>query len=266
MESLSIDGCPVRVFTSGAGKPLVYLHSGSGEVGPIALFGLLEEQGFRITAPELPGFGMSPPVGDWDSIEDVVFFLRRFLDEAGLDRVTLVGSSIGGWLAAELAVWFPNRVDALVLIDAAGLRVEDAPVMDVFMASPDEMTAASNPNGFDLVAALSPGLDLGDDPEASIMMHFMRAMDSLARVGYSPYLHDPRLRPRLPHVTAPTLVLWGAQDGLVPVAHGEVYAAEIPNARLEIIDGCGHNPALENPEAVAAAITSFARAPGGVPA
>jgi pimeloyl-ACP methyl ester carboxylesterase len=257
MDTVTIDGKSVRVYSGGDGTPLVYFHSAFGEVGPIELFRALEGRGFAVTAPELSGFGKSEPIKEWDSIEDVIYHLRRVLDELGLERPIIAGASLGGWLAAELAVWFPNRVAGLVLIDAAGLRVEGAPIMDLFMAPQDETMAAVNPNGVDLIAALEPGLDLDGDRDAAVMFHFLRAMDTVARVGYSPFLHDPKLPARLVHVEAPTLILWGAQDGLIPAAHAEAYAA-IPGARVEMLDGCGHVPALEKPDVVADAIARFA--------
>jgi pimeloyl-ACP methyl ester carboxylesterase len=257
METLSVDGRSVRVYSAGEGRPIVYFHSALGEVGPIALFTALKERGFAITAPELSGFGKSEAITDWDSIEDVVYYLRQVLDEAGVGRAIMAGSSLGGWLAAELAVWFPERVAGLVLLDAAGLRLEEAPLMDIFMATQDQSMAATNPRGVDLIAALQPGLEIDGDPEAAIMMHFLRAMDTVARVGYSPYLHDPKLRARLAQVKAPTLVLWGDQDGFIPLAYGEAYAAGIEGARLEVIADSGHLPALEQPIAVAEAIARF---------
>jgi pimeloyl-ACP methyl ester carboxylesterase len=257
VETLSVDGKTIRIYSSGSGRPLVYLHSAFGEVGPIAVFKALEERGFAITAPELSGFGKSETITDWDSIEDVVYYLRRVLDEAGVGRAILVGSSIGGWLAAELAVWFPDRVAGLVLLDAAGLRLDEVPLMDLFMAPQDQAMAASNPRGVDLIAALQPGLEIEGDPEAAIMMHFLRAMDTVARIGYSPYLHDPKLQARLAQVKAPTLVLWGDQDGLIPLAYGEAYASGIEGAHLEVIADSGHLPALEQPLAVADAIARF---------
>jgi pimeloyl-ACP methyl ester carboxylesterase len=257
VETLNVDGKSVRVYTSGQGRPLVYLHSALGEVGPIEFLQALEGRGFAVTAPELSGFGRSEPIIEWDSIEDVIYYLRRVLDEAGVDRAIVAGSSLGGWLAAELAVWFPDRVAGLVLLDAAGLRLDEAPLMDIFMATQDQAMAASNPLGVDLVAALQPGLELEGDPETAMTMHFLRAMDTVARVGYSPYLHDPKLRARLAHVNTPTLVLWGDQDGFIPVSYGEAYVAGIEGARLEVIAQCGHLPALEQPIAAADAIARF---------
>ena len=227
---------------------LLYLHSGFGEGGALPLFDHLADAGFEVTAPALPGFGTSEPAHDVHRIEDAVFHLRRFLDE----RPVVVGSSLGGWLAAELAVWFPAQVAGLVLVDAVGLRVEGAPIFDLFAARQSETMRRVLPHGGDLLELLAPAYD-ATDPTAALL-HLFHASEATARLGWNPFLHDPKLLDRLPGVTAPTLVLWGADDSIVPLAHGEAYAAAVPGARLTVVDRCGHLPALEQPAAVASLV------------
>ncbi|MGH9231710.1 MAG: alpha/beta fold hydrolase, partial [Acidimicrobiales bacterium] len=233
-------------------------------VGALGLFGLLADAGFRVTAPELAGFGRSDPAPEWHRIEDAVFDLRLLLDGLDLDRPLVIGSSLGGWLAAELAVWFPDRVGALVLVDPVGLRVEGAPVFDLFAARRDETARRLLPGGGDLLGLLAPALEGDDDPNAPLL-HLLHAAEATARLGWNPFLHDPKLAGRLPLVTAPTLVVWGADDGIVPRDHGEAYAAGIPGARLEIVEGCGHLPALERPAVVSDLVAGFAGAALGTP-
>lgn len=235
--------------------PLLYLHSGFGEAGALPLFDHLADAGFEVTAPALPGFGESGPAHDCHRIEDAVFSLRPFLRE----RPVVVGSSLGGWLAAELAVWFPEQVAALVLVDAVGLRLDDAPVFDLFAARHPETMRRVLPHGGDLLELLAPAYDAADPTAA--LLHLFNASEATARLGWNPFLHDPKLLGRLPSVTAPTLVLWGADDGIVPLAHGEAYAGAIPDARLDVIDRCGHLPALEQPAAVAERVARFVRVP-----
>jgi pimeloyl-ACP methyl ester carboxylesterase len=254
MDTFVVDGLTARVHRAGAagGVPLLYLHSGFGEVGALPLFDALAGAGFAVTAPELPGFGRSDPDPAAHRVEDVLFHLRRVVDTLGLDRPLVVGSSLGGWLAAELAVWFPERVGPLVLVDAVGLRLDGAPVFDLFHARQGDTLRRALPHGPALLELLAPTLALvdGDDPNA-VLLHFFHALEALAKVGWNPFLHDPKLLARLPLVTSPTLVVWGADDGIVPVAHGEAYAGAIPGAHLEVLDRCGHLPALEQPDALA---------------
>jgi pimeloyl-ACP methyl ester carboxylesterase len=259
MDSIIVDGLRARLYRAGPddGPPVVYLHSGFGEVGALPLFDHLAGSGFRVLAPELPGFGHSDPPLDWHGIEDAVFHLGRLLDVLDLRHPTVVGSSLGGWLAAELAVWFPDRVGRLVLVDAVGLRVEGAPVADLFRLRPRELAARVLPNGGDLLSLLAPAIEGDDDPNAALL-HLFHAMESTARLGWNPYLHDPKLARRLHLVVAPTLVLWGGDDGLVPLAHGEAYAAAIAGSTLEVLPDVGHLPALECPEMVAGAMATMA--------
>ncbi|HTK64121.1 MAG TPA: alpha/beta hydrolase [Pseudonocardia sp.] len=259
MRTENVDGHRIRVHEQGSGQPLVYLHSGSGEVGPMPIFAGLADAGFRVLAPELPGFGESDKAPRWRRIEDVVLHLRRTFDVLELDSAVLVGSSFGGWLAAELAVWFPERVRALVLVDAIGLRVDEAPISDVFGgpgSDVEELLYRANPHGRDMAALMAPVY--GDDPPADLPLRYqIRGMEVLAKVGWNPYMHNPLLAERLTLISAPTLVLWGADDHLVPPAHGERYAAGIPGARLELIPDCGHLPAIEQPETTASLVTAF---------
>jgi pimeloyl-ACP methyl ester carboxylesterase len=243
------------VFRCGSGRPLLYLHSGFGEVGALPLFAALADAGFRVVAPELPGFGRSDPAPDWHRVEDAVFHLRRMCEALSLPPCTVVGSSLGGWLAAELAVWFPDRVSSLVLVDAVGLRVDGAPVFDLFAARQRELLEHVFPHGGDLLTMIAPAIE-GTDDEHALLLHFFHAMEATARLGWNPFLHDPKLRGRLPLVSAPALVVWGGDDAVVPVEHGEVYADEIPDATLTVLDGCGHLPALEQPDELAAVVSS----------
>lgn len=229
MDVFEVDGRRARAQRQGAGRPLVYLHSGFGEVGALPLF---------------------------DELACVVFDVRRVLDVLDVERATFVGSSLGGWLATELAVWFPERVEAFVLHDALGLRIEGAPVYDVFGSSQHDVWARALPHGGDLIRHLAPAVDGDDDPDA-VRLHLFHALETTARIGWNPYLHDPKLLARLPLIGAPTLVLWGADDGIVPLAHGEAYAAGIPGARLAVLHSCGHLPALERPAELAAVVAAF---------
>jgi pimeloyl-ACP methyl ester carboxylesterase len=260
MDSVTVDGRRLRVHRAGVGTRLVYLHSELGEVGPIELHARLADAGFEVVAPELPGFGASEAVLEWHRIEDVVFDLRRILQVLGVDRALVVGSSLGGWLAAELAVWFPELVEGLVLLGPLGLRIEGALVFELFGSPRRVLVARMFPRGVDLATLLAPGLD-GEGTEA-LLVHLFHAMEATARIGWNPYLHDPKLAGRLGLVRAPTVVAWGSDDGFLPRAHAEAYAERIPKARLEILEGAGHLPALECPERVVALVAAAWRSQG----
>ncbi len=256
MERVSIDGISIRIYREGEGPLVVYLHSGFGELGALPFLKKLVENGFSVLAPEMPGFGSSDACRDWHKIEDAVFFYRLLFDFLDLGGPAVIGQSLGGWLAAELAVWFPDRVSSLVLIDSVGLYVEGAPVSELFGTDPVKLMPLVFPNGGNILEHVLPALE-GNTDSDSVILHFFRAMETTAAIGWSPYMHDPKLIGRLSKITAPTLILHGKKDGIVPIAHARAFRDGIPNARLEILEGLGHLPALEDPAAVADLVCGF---------
>ncbi len=264
LRRIDVDGIGIRYVRLGQGVPLVYLHSPFGEVGALPVFGALAAAGFEVIAPELPGFGQSDPITTWQNIADVVFTLRRILDRFDVQQAVLVGSSLGGWLAAELAVWFPERVRALALLAPLGLRIEGAPIFQIFGAEDDALLPRLLARATDFPAHLAPALaadgdatEVPTDPLA-LPLHLFRAMEATARIGWNPYLHDPRLRERLGQITAPTLVVRGDHDGILPAAHAQAYAEAIPGAQQTEIANCGHLAALEHPTEIARLIATAA--------
>ena len=267
MDQIMVDGAAVRLFQIGResdAPDIVYIHSASGEVCAIPFFQRLADAGYRVRVPELPGSGATAsPVKRWRHIEDAVFHLRRTLEALSDRRVILIGSSLGGWLAAELAVWAGERIAALVLIDAVGLRVEGRPIYNIFGVPgigdhQAEMQARANPHKVDIASIIAPAIaDKKVSPSDAMLLHFLKGQTVAARLGWNPYMHDSRLADRLAGVRSPALILWGGDDRLVPVEHGEEYARRLLDARLEILAETGHLPALERPDEVADLIVSF---------
>lgn len=253
MQTVSVEGLEVRVYRGGAGEPLLYLHSGFGEVGRTAFVARVEER-FEVLAPELPGFGGSTPAA-WHGPEDAVYFLRCLLDTCAWPPSHVAGSSLGAWLAAELAVWFPERVRSLALFDPVGIKVEGEPVADIFMASRNrlvEMVFAEVPE--DIEAALGDALAAS---EGNVLLHFYKAMEGTARIGWNPYLHDPKLRERLGNFSGPATVVWGAADGITTRAYAEAFATALGGARLVVLPGVGHLPVVEAPAEAARVLCEF---------
>lgn len=253
---VDVQGKKTQVTRGGEGPPLVYLHSALGETDWLPVHDGLAG-GFEVVVPAHPGFSDSEGYEAIRDIEDLAFHYDDLFAELSLDRPALVGQSLGGWIAAEYAVRWPERISALVLIDAVGLRVEGAPVPDMWMVRPPELAdmifASSEHPLYQMMKAFDPE----HPPPAEILVPFFEAQRATARVGWNPYLHNPKLEGRLHRVTTPTLVLWGDADGFVPAAHGERYAERIAGARLERIADAGHLPAIERPEAVAEAVRGF---------
>jgi pimeloyl-ACP methyl ester carboxylesterase len=246
-RSLDVRGTRVQLQVEGDGQPLLFLH---GAGGPAWLPGLARlAQRFRVYAPAHPGFGQSDAHEDWDSIDDFVYHYLDLLEALELDRVHLLGASLGGWLAAELAVGHFHRLRSLVLLDAAGLWLDEAPMADIFILPPERMTELSwHDPGKAPAAAPST-------PEAMVIQ--ARARATVARIAWNPFFHNPKLPGRLARIKAPTLVLWGASDRVIPCAHGERYQELIPGAELAVIPECGHAVLREQPERGAQAILDF---------
>jgi len=267
VERATIDGLDVRVYRGGEGPPLLYLHSGLGEAGRTRMVERVEQR-FSVLAPEIPGFGTSE-APSWHRVEDAVFFLRCLLDHYEWPPTHAVGASLGGWLAAEMAIWFPQRIRSLVLFDPVGIRVEGAPLTDVFLGSREATVASMFVTAPDDYAAMlgdaihGDGDGDGDREAADAMIHSLRAMEATARIAWNPQFCDPRLLDRLSRCAAPATVVWGAGDAVVPQAYAEAYAAAFASAELIVLDGVGHLPVLEAPERAAQIVID---ALAGVPA
>jgi pimeloyl-ACP methyl ester carboxylesterase len=246
---------PVTVTERGGGRPFLLLHGGAGPQSVDGFADLLAAQG-RVIVPVHPGFGGTPRPEGLDSIRLLGRVYTRLLDELGLTGVTVVGNSIGGWIAAEIALLGSPRVSGVVLVDAAGLAIEDYPAPDFFSLSMDQVAELSyyRPDAF--------RLDLDHMPEAAkALMAGNRA--ALAVYG-GPTMADPGLLDRLPDITVPVLAVWGEADRMIPVEHGRAYAKAIPGARFLLIAEAGHLPQLETPDRLLAAVRDFAEttAPG----
>ena len=250
-ETLTVHGIELEVVRRGRGRPLVLLH-GFQPLDPEARFlGLLSRRA-EVVAPSHPGFGRSARPKDFESVYDLANMYAALLDALPYDKVTLIGFSFGGWLAAELAVRSCHRIERLVLVDSVGIKVSDREtpdITDVFNTHPDEVRRRT---WHDLAHA--PDFDEMSD-EQLVMRH--RNWESLSLYAWHPYMHNPRLAYWLPRISVPTLVLWGESDGIVRPAYGQAFARLIPGARFDVIQAAGHQPEIEQPDAFVGQVTAF---------
>jgi pimeloyl-ACP methyl ester carboxylesterase len=253
----------IQVFRAGAGDPLVYLHSAGGEPTNPALEDLADS--FAVTVPVFPGFGESEGIEQIDDMEDAVFHLLDMWELLGLDAPLVVGLSFGGWMAMELATRYPDRVGKMVLVNPVGIYIDGAPMAEMFGRTPAELAEMlfadqSHPIAQAMHAMAEFTGDVGRQVEIPIEMvlPMWKAISATAKLGWDPYLHNPKLRGRLHRITSPTLVIAGAQDGLVPPIYAETFAAEIPDAHLEVIDDAAHWLPFEKPAELAALVREFA--------
>jgi pimeloyl-ACP methyl ester carboxylesterase len=241
-ETIDVAGRPTVLMHGGDGPPFVYLHSTLGEAFLWLPFYQAWAKQFRVLVPTHPGFGKSGGFDQIDTIEDMAFHYVELLDALGLDEVCLGGVSLGGWIAAEFAVRWPERVKRLWLADAPGLWVEEEPLPDLFRVMHDR--DALRRLLFHRPEAHMATLVIKDRPDEETMLTAYQSMSVLARLVWErPY--DPKLAARLHRVRCPTLLVWGAHDRLVPPAYGEAYRKHIPGAELKLIPDCGHLPMFE---------------------
>jgi len=249
-EFLSVAGVRTHVLRGGRGAPLLVLHPelAAGRWFPYH-DGLAAR--FQIFAPDHPGFGETERPEWISGIDDLVFHYVDLLDVLGLDRVAILGTSLGGWIAAELAVAHPERVERLVLVGAAGIKVDGVERFDVFL-HPIEETLRHLFHDPSRAAQLLP-TELGTD----VIVRGYREATTLARLSWNPYLYNPKLERRLRRITAPTLIVWGENDTFLPLAYGEAYARLIPHATLQTVPQCGHFVPFEQTEPFAQHVTRF---------
>jgi pimeloyl-ACP methyl ester carboxylesterase len=264
-RSITVAGRNVHVEEIGDGAPVLYLH------GIVDLHGLDAEptvfhralaNACRVISPAHPGCSETEEDETIETMDDVVFHYLRVMDALGLDKCALAGSSLGGWIAAEIAVRHPERVEKLALIGPTGLFVPGHPIGDVFWyAQPDD---GIRYDGLRDLLFAGPRTEIGmaqipdakDDIEREMLKYRVFRFASL--IGFKPpYLYNPRLRERLDRYTGPSLVIWGDQDSLVPRAHADAYIEGLGNGRLEVVTGGGHSLIAEAPDQTAMMVSYF---------
>jgi pimeloyl-ACP methyl ester carboxylesterase len=237
----------VTVADYGSGQPFLLLHGGAG---PQSVTGFAEKfaaaHDVRVLVPTHPGFGGTPRPDALNSIGGLAALYNALLGQLGLQDVTVIGNSIGGWVTAEIALLKSPRVSGIVLIDAVGIEVPGHPVADFFSLTMDEVFQRSfhNPGPFRIDPATLP-------PAAQAI-----AAGNRAAIGVyaGTAMTDPTLAGRLRSLELPTLVLWGNSDGIVDADYGRAYAAAIPMAQFQLLPDTGHSPQLETPDQVIHAI------------
>jgi pimeloyl-ACP methyl ester carboxylesterase len=242
---------PITEFgTITDGSAVLYLHGGAGPRTMVGLAGALAEHSYGIV-PTHPGFEGTPRPDRFDTVADLAEAYLDLLDELGLSDVTVVGSSLGGWVGSEMALRDNHRrISALVLINAVGIRGTGADgITDVRGLTPPQMSELSFAN-----AAFRPDFASLTDEQKAVSAANQQTM---AVYTGADYMHDPKLRRRLHRITVPALVLWGEQDGIAPLGYGRDFAAALGDGRFVPIAGAGHFPQIEQLGATLDALGTF---------
>jgi len=239
-EMVDVGGRQTAVFTGGGGEPLVFMHGG-GIVEGVDCFAPLADR-FRFLAPQMPGYdrtAIDPPIR---SIDEMVEHYARLFDALGVGEFTLVGHSMGGWVASSFAAAHPERVRRLVVACSYGLENDAHPIAPVFAMTPEQVYAALTRD-----ASIWEGrVPAGPDPE----FEATRALEGESVSRFVPGPFAPALAGKLARLQMPILLMWGDDDQIVPIGRLADFQAALPQADVRLYPGVGHLLFWERPETV----------------
>jgi pimeloyl-ACP methyl ester carboxylesterase len=240
-ETREIAGCKVALQRGGAGPKLLYLH-GAGGGGLVHPFLQELANDYEVIAPQHPGFGASEEPGWLDNMHDLAYFYLDFMEALELRDTTVVGTSLGGWLALEIAVRDRSRIRAMSLAAPSGIHVKGLPKGDIFMWTPEQRLRNTyfDQSVAERMIAVKPSIEQIDA--------MMKDSYTLARLAWEPRLYDPHLHKWLHRVKVPVQIVWGEQDRILPAGYAKELQKLIPGSRVDIVKDCGHLPQAEKPQ------------------
>jgi pimeloyl-ACP methyl ester carboxylesterase len=251
-ERRALADTALYLLTAGTGQPLLVLHGVEGHEGWLPFHDALSTHA-TVYAPAHPGFAQTPCPAWLETIPHQAIFYHWFLQQAGLGPVDVVGIGIGGWIAAQMAVMCPHQLRHLVLVDAAGIRPQQGEALDIFILPWQQVIdrAFYDPLHCPEYQRLYGGefQEFGGPREPGRVMSM--------RMCFRPFMYDAALPGMLGKVCTPTLIVWGANDEIMPVECGQLYQQAIPGATLRLLDKCGHWPQFERPHELAGMIREF---------
>lgn len=251
-EKIEIAGCNIALKRGGQGRPLLYLHGASG-ASVIQPFMEDLSKNFEVLVPEHPGFGDSDEPAWLDNIHDLAYFYLSFMETLDMRDVFVLGASIGGWLALEIAVRNATRIHALSLVGPSGIHVAGLKRGDPFMwvGEAKVRNLFVDQTVADRILAM-PATAETTDVE-------LKNQFTVAKLAWEPRLFDPNLHKWLNRITVPTQILWGENDKVLPAGYAAAYQKLIPQARVDIVPHCGHLPHIEKPAEFVQLVRDFAR-------
>jgi pimeloyl-ACP methyl ester carboxylesterase len=253
-QTVNVAGTTLHVTRGGGGPPVLVLHHDSGSPPSLPFYDALAAR-FTVIRPSHPGYDGSPRPDWMRGVRDIAVLYQGLLAEDAATRapgtVAVVGLGFGGWIAAELATMAPRALRALVLVGAMGIKPERGEIADQALISYLDYVRA----GFVDSAAFERVY--GAEVSTGVLEQWDLNREMTFRIAWKPYMYNPTLPHLLGAVAAPTLVVWGREDRIVPLECGERYTKSLPRARLEIVDGAGHLVDMEKPDALASLVTRF---------
>ncbi|MGE0627473.1 MAG: alpha/beta fold hydrolase [Hyphomicrobiaceae bacterium] len=249
-EMIDIKACRLSLRRIGQGNPLLWLH---GTDGLSEWPGIIDRLAgtHAVIVPEHPGFGASEAPAWMDDVSDLAYLYLDLLKRLDLTGVDIVGHSLGGWIALEMAVRSTSRLRSLTLIAPAGIHVKGVSKTDIFMIDPDEQAMLAYADSA-LGAAAAERARAAKYQEEAVANRV-----ASARFGWNPRFHNPRLERWLSRVDIPTLIVWGDADRIFPPAHAEAFQSAIPASKLAVIGNAGHLPHVERQTETLSAMHAF---------
>jgi pimeloyl-ACP methyl ester carboxylesterase len=250
-RTIEVQGIRTHLFEAGpaTAPALFYLHGTF--LGNLWLdYHRALAQHFHVFAPDIPGFGLTERPDWMRDMSDYTLYLRDLLDTLQLEKPYLVGHSLGGWMALEVAVWFPERVGKLVLSNSAGIRVKGHPIAHLFAMTPQEIAFAC----FDDLMAAAPLMPPEINEEYLFSQYRQRT--TLASLAWNPD-YDPKLERRLARLTIPTLIIWGENDRLISPHYADAFHRLIAGSQLVKLPATAHMPMFEKPQEWSETIIRF---------
>jgi pimeloyl-ACP methyl ester carboxylesterase len=237
-------GTTVEVRRGGKGRPLLILHGELGVPGWLNAYARLAEA-HDVIVPSLPGYGKSARPEWIMSARDLAAWVTWLARDLKISTpLDLVGCSLGGWVAAELATVAPQFINRMILVGAMGIKPDKGEIFDYFLESGRTglQRAFHRPEQSQEYMQYF-GKEWSPDESDVVEQH----REMTCRIAWKPYMHSLTLRSFLPGIVVPTLVVWGREDAVVPLNSGEIYRDGIRGSKLAVVDNCGHMPEMEQP-------------------
>ena len=251
IETLNTRGISVRTRCAGSGPPVLFLHGAGGWPAWLPFFERLSER-FALTIPEHPGFGASDDPPCIRDVPDLAMYYLDLLDGAYSSPVHVIGHSLGGWTAAEMAIRNTHRIASLTLIAPAGIRIKGVPPGDNFIWSPEE---AIRNRYYD--QSFADALLQAPPPDDAQLVIDLQNRVAAVKFGWEPRWFDPALEKWLHRIAVPTHVVWGAEDKILPSAYAALWGERVGGAQISMVAACGHSPHIEQCDLVTGKILSF---------
>ena len=243
-ERVTVAGSEMQILKGGSGDGLLVLHDEMGQPGWLQIHDELAKN-HTVIAPSLPGFGVTDRL-DWVmNVRDISTWTLWALEDLGLSNLNVLGFSLGGWIAAEMATQSPQSFKKMALAAPAGILPPTGEILDMFLIVSKEFITAGvhNPAAAAELQRVCP-----DEPTPEQLESWETAREEACRLTWRPYMHDRSLPHRLGRLkNLPSLIVWGRNDAVVPPSAGEVYNASIAGSRLVTLENCGHRSDVEKP-------------------